>query len=331
MVEAHGLTRHYGARTAVEGLSFAVPRGSITGFLGPNGAGKTTTLRMLVGVLLPSAGSIKIHGIDLGAEPRRARRLIGYLPETTPNYPELRVEQYLRFRGRLQGLGGGELRIAVDRWIDRCELGTVRRRLIGALSKGFRQRVGLAAALVHDPAVLVLDEPGSGLDPAQVIEFRGILRGLAGSRTVILSSHVLTEIEAVCDRVLMIAHGRLVAADTIEGLRRRGGIAGGPGGRIVVETLGERVDALRAIAGVAEAHVLRRDGPWVRQAVVAADPESDLRERVARALAATGTAVRELAPSLPSLEELFLALAGGAAEDAVAGSTPASVSAGARR
>lgn len=304
MVEALGLTRRYGARLAVDGLTFAIPRGSIAGFLGPNGAGKTTTLRMLVGVLPPTSGRISINGIDLGERPIEARRQIGYLPESSALNPELRVDEFLRFRGRLHGLGGRTLRRGVDAVIDRCLLGPVRRRLIGALSKGFRQRTGLAAALLHDPAVLILDEPSSGLDPAQLLEFRAILRSLAGTRTVLLSSHVLPEIEAVCDRVLMIAAGRLVAFDTLEGLRRRGGL----GGRLLVECAGDALALLSAVPGVAECRVIGREGRWVRHTIAAIDSGADLRETIARQLVAANVLYRELAPCEPTLEELFIAL-----------------------
>ena len=228
MIEARGLSKRYGDLVAVDDVSFSVTPGEVVGFLGPNGAGKTTTMRILTGFLPPTNGSVSISGHDIFSEPLAARRAVGYLPETPPLYPEMSVESYLRYVARLKDVPRAERKEAVARALSRCGLADVRRRVIGALSKGFRQRVGLAQAIVHDPAVLVLDEPTVGLDPIQIREIRALIRELSTERrgekgrTVILSTHILPEIEAVCQRVLMINRGRMVLDEPLERLKQRG-------------------------------------------------------------------------------------------------------------
>jgi len=214
VIEADGLSKRYGDRLAVENVSFTVAQGEVVGFLGPNGAGKTTTMRMLTGFLPPTDGSARIDGHDMLTDPLQARRSVGYLPETPPLYPEMDVESYLDFVASIKGVARRERPAAVERTLDRCGLLEVRRRVIGALSKGFRQRVGLGQAIVHDPPVLILDEPTVGLDPVQIREIRGLISSLAapgpGGRqhTVILSTHILSEVEAICQRVILIHRGR---------------------------------------------------------------------------------------------------------------------------
>jgi ABC-2 type transport system ATP-binding protein len=216
MIEARGLTKRYGDLLAVDGVSFTVQRGEVVGFLGPNGAGKTTTMRMLTGFLPPTDGTAVIDGADIFGEPLAARRAVGYLPETPPLYPEMDVQGYLRFVATLHDVPRGRRGEAVDRALERCGLVDVRRRVIGALSKGYRQRVGIAQAIVHTPPVLVLDEPTVGLDPIQIREIRQLVRELASPRdgepahTVILSTHILPEVEAICQRVILIHRGRKV-------------------------------------------------------------------------------------------------------------------------
>ncbi len=209
MIEAQGLSRRYGSRLVVDDVSFRVERGEIVGFLGPNGAGKSTTLRMLTGYLAPSAGEIRIDGIDAVQSSIRARERMGYMPEGVPLHREMRVHEYLRHRGKLKGVQN--VSDAVDRCLELAGVADARTRIVGQLSKGYRQRVGLADALIADPPILILDEPTSGLDPNQVRQFRDLVRGFRGEKTVLLSTHILSEVEAVCDRVIIIREGQKVA------------------------------------------------------------------------------------------------------------------------
>ncbi|HEX9181114.1 MAG TPA: ATP-binding cassette domain-containing protein [Burkholderiales bacterium] len=217
-VSARGLSRRFGPRTAVHRFDIEVRRGEVVGFLGPNGAGKTTTMQMLTGNLAPSAGRIEICGIDLLDRPTAAKARLGYLPETPPLYRDMTVEQFLRFAGRVHGLRGAALQTAVREASRRCGLAEVAARLIGALSKGYQQRVGIAQAIVHHPDVVILDEPTVGLDPNQVREIRALIRELRGSQSVILSTHILPEVEALCDRVEIMHEGRMVYSDTLTGV-----------------------------------------------------------------------------------------------------------------
>jgi gliding motility-associated transport system ATP-binding protein len=219
MIEARNLSRRYGDFTAVDDVSFAVDEGEIVGMLGPNGAGKTTTIRMLTGFLPPTRGKVTVGGTDLIAEPRKARRQIGYLPENVALYPEMRVDEYLAYRARLEGMSGADAGQGIAEAVDRCLLAEVRHQIIGTLSKGFRQRVGLATAILHGPPVLVLDEPTVGLDPKQIIAIRELIRELGRERTLLVSTHILPEVELLCDRVLIIDRGRIVAQGTPESLR----------------------------------------------------------------------------------------------------------------
>ena len=218
MVRAHSLRKSYGSTQAVRGISFEVPRGQVVGFLGPNGAGKSTTMKMLTGFLKPNGGEVSIGGISIAEGPLEARRKIGYLPESAPMYDEMMVIDFLRFAAELRGVEGKaqDDRLAVV--CERCGLGKVLGKDIGQLSKGFRQRVGLAQALVHDPDLLILDEPTSGLDPNQIVEIRELIRDLGRDKTVILSTHILPEVQATCDRIIIISDGELVADDAPETL-----------------------------------------------------------------------------------------------------------------
>ena len=209
MIEVQALSRRYGSRLAVNEVSFRVEPGEVVGFLGPNGAGKTTTLRMLTGYLAPTSGDIRIDGIDAVTNSIRARERLGYMPEGVPLYREMRVHEYLRHRGELKSVP--KLADAVDRALDLAGVADARTRIVGQLSKGYRQRVGLAEALIADPPILILDEPTSGLDPNQVRQFRELVRSFSGKKTVLLSTHILSEVEAVCDRVIIIREGRKVA------------------------------------------------------------------------------------------------------------------------
>ncbi|MBM4105976.1 MAG: ABC transporter ATP-binding protein [Phycisphaerae bacterium] len=304
MIVAHELRKRFGEVVAVDRLSFEIPRGSVCGFLGPNGAGKTTTLRMLAGLLAPDGGRLEIDGLDAIARSRDARRRLGYLPDGAPAYPEMRVEEYLRFRWRIAGRTGS-MRTEIDAACGACALGGVRRRLIGTLSRGFRQRVGLAAAILGRPPVLLLDEPTEGLDPFQVREFRGLVREFAQGRTVLLSSHLLAEVETICDRVILMLGGRLVASGTVESLRR-GGSA-----RIECEVRGAAaVEAIAVLSGVRQVRPMTEpdESGWRRVEVLAA--EGDPREAIAAAVGAAGGRLRELVRREESLEETFMRLAG---------------------
>ncbi len=212
MIEASNITRRYGSLKAVDALSFEVPQGAVCGFLGPNGAGKSTTIRMIAGLFAPDSGHLMVGGVDVARDPLGVRAQVGYLPESTALYPELRVEEYLAFRAGLTGMSSQAIPAAIMKTLESCGLGDVRRRLVSGLSRGYRQRVGLAAALVGDPALLILDEPTVGLDPVQQRAFRALLADLAGERTVLLSSHLMAEVDLSCDWLVMIAGGRMVAS-----------------------------------------------------------------------------------------------------------------------
>src|ERR1700756_2304527 len=221
MITVKELTKRYGRTTAVDQISFEVAKGQVVGFLGPNGAGKTTTMRMLTCFLPPSAGTAKVAGFDVFEEPLEVKRRIGYLPETPPLYPEMETAEYLKFAGKLKGVSGSDLQKRVDYVCERCAIADVKKKLLGKLSKGYRQRVGLAQAVIHNPDVLILDEPTAGLDPKQINETRDLIRSLAGDHTVILSTHILPEVEQTCQKVIIIDQGKLVATDSVRNLQAR--------------------------------------------------------------------------------------------------------------
>lgn len=304
MIELNRLSKMYGRSVAVDALEASIPRGKVVGFLGPNGAGKSTTIRMLAGYLAPTAGTATVDGFDVRTAVRDVRRRIGYLPESTPLYGEMRVREYLALRARLFEIPRSQRRAAIDLAMQRCWLTDVQRKPIRHLSKGFRQRVGLAAALVHEPPVLLLDEPTSGLDPTQILEVRGLIRELAGTHTILLSTHILPEVEVTCDRVILIAGGRIRAEGTLDDVRA--GHASDP--VFIVEGRGRSIEAqLRAINGVK--HIGREllDDDWQRFRISATSGR-DLREPIARALTGEGIMVRELHRVTPSLEEIFIRL-----------------------
>ncbi len=220
MVEVRGLTKFYGEFRAVEGVSFTAERGEILGLLGPNGAGKTTTMRIITGFMPASAGTAVVEGFDVSTEAHEARRRIGYLPENPPLYHDMTVSSYLKFVGRIKGVARRELPSALERVLEKCFLTEVAARIVSRLSKGYRQRVGLAQALIHNPPVLILDEPTIGLDPRQIIEIRGLIRELAADRTVILSTHILPEVSQLCGKVVIINEGRVVVEKNLQELAR---------------------------------------------------------------------------------------------------------------
>ncbi len=223
MIKVEGLTKRYARKVAVDNISFHIEKGQVVGFLGPNGAGKTTTMRVLTCFLPPTSGSAQVAGFDVLQHPMEVKKRIGYLPETPPLYPEMEVHEYLEFVGRLKGVPSADLTKRVTDVSEKCAVADVRKTLIGKLSKGYKQRVGLAQAIIHNPDVLILDEPTAGLDPHQIIETRDLIKGLAarGEHTIILSTHILPEVEQTCERVIIIAKGKLVATDTVENLTSR--------------------------------------------------------------------------------------------------------------
>lgn len=307
MIRVRGVSKSFGRVVAVNAVSFEVGRGQVVGLLGANGAGKTTTIRMITGFLPPDQGAVEVDRHDTFAESAAARRSLGYLPEAAPAYGEMGVGDYLDYRGRLFGLGRGPRRIAIDRVLGLCELREVARRRVGQLSRGFRQRVGLAAAILHDPPVLVLDEPTSALDPRQIRHTRSLVRELAQEKTVLVSSHILPEVEQTCDRVVIMVRGR-VRADAKPGELVAAGRWDEPY-IVEVRSSGPASEFLRRVQGVAGVRESAADASgWRGVTVTPALGEGDLREAIARAAAANGAVIRELRRQSAGLEQVFLRL-----------------------
>jgi ABC-2 type transport system ATP-binding protein len=309
MIEVIDLTKRYGAVTALKGVSFSVPTGQVVGFLGPNGAGKTTTMKILTGYLAPTAGTAVVDGHDVTSDPLPAQRVIGYLPEGNPLYPDMRVEEALRFAAEMHGLHGEERDRSIDEAIESVNLEDKRLRTCGTMSRGERQRVGLAQALLHRPRVLILDEPTSGLDPNQQAEMRDLIRALGRERTVILSTHVLTEVEAVCDRALIVSKGTLVADGTVAEIRGRGraGIV------LVVRADATAAQAaLQGLPGYETVEAVPEDGEpgWTRVRL-AGPTDRDACARVAARLAERRVPLASLAAEVASLDRIFAELTTG--------------------
>ena len=307
MITVEHLTKRYGSFTAVDDLSFTIGEGHVYGFLGPNGAGKSTTMNMMTGCLSATEGHVKIDGFDIFEEPMEARRRIGYLPEQPPLYLGETPEEYLRFVGEAKGLRGGELEAQIDEVIEVTRLEPMRHRVIRALSKGYRQRVGIAQALLGNPEVVILDEPTVGLDPIQILEIRELIRSLGERHTVILSSHILSEVQAMCDRILIIAHGRLIAFDTPENLEK---LLTTPGELILVADLPEeRFRAILAeLPGVTDV-ACTADGSRLTGTVRAEGEDLyALSRAVFLAFAAAGEPLLEMRVKKADLEEIFLEL-----------------------
>ena len=302
MIAADRLTKQYGKYIAVRNVSFHIPRGQVVAFLGPNGAGKTTTIRVITGYHPPTAGRVLVAGYDVTTHSREARKLIGYLPESTPLHTEMRVTEYLDYHGRLYDIRGAELRKARDRVIDRCWLKEVKGRLIGQLSKGYRQRVGLAAALLHDPPVLILDEPTAGLDPAQIRETRKLMRELAGDHTMLLSTHILPEAQRVCDRVIIIARGTVRADGTPAELLDK--FSGSD--KIIIECL-DPATVLEDLRKLGKIEQTKLQDSWTRLTVQPAH-SNDIREKVFQILRNRNIQLRELKRNTGSLEQVFIRL-----------------------
>ncbi len=316
MIEVENLTKRYGRHTAVDAISFRVHKGEILGFLGPNGAGKTTTMRILTCYLPPTEGTARVAGFDVFDQPLEVKRRVGYIPETPPLYPDLAVGEFLDFCAKIKGVPGASRKAKVDDAVEKCRVGDVRKTLIGKLSKGYRQRVGLAQAILHDPDVLILDEPTSGLDPKQIIETRELIRSLGGQHTIVLSTHILPEVSMTCGRVVIINKGRVVAEDTPENLTRR--LQGTSA--LHVEARGEAAAVERALSAVPGVTAVRA----VRGAATAFEVEAegghDVRADAARAVIAGGFDLLSLTQVAMSLEEIFLQLT---TSDAPAEAAPA--------
>jgi ABC-2 type transport system ATP-binding protein len=313
MITVNGLTKRYARNTAVDHISFEIQKGQIVGFLGPNGAGKTTTMRMLTCFMPPTAGTAIVAGFDVLEEPMEVKKRIGYLPETPPLYPEMMTGEYLSFVGSLKGLRGAELKQRIDYVSERCAVADVRNKQLGKLSKGYRQRVGLAQSIIHNPEVLILDEPTAGLDPKQINETRDLIKSLAGDHTIILSTHILPEVEQICEQVIIISKGKLVATDTVDNLQSRArGVES-----VLVEVAGREGDLdsklaqarIEKVSGVSR--VIFKEKRQTRSTFeIETQKDHFVRGDLARAVVEAGWDLNELRSSAASLEEIFLQLTG---------------------
>jgi len=313
MIKVKELTKRYARTTAVDHISFEVAKGQIVGFLGPNGAGKTTTMRMLTCFLPPSSGTATVAGFDVLEQPMEVKKRIGYLPETPPLYPEMETAEYLKFVGQLKGLSGAELQKRIDYVCERCSVADVRNKLLGKLSKGYRQRVGLAQAIIHNPDVLVLDEPTAGLDPKQINETRDLIRSLAGSHTIILSTHILPEVEQTCEQVVIINRGKLVATDSVRNLQARARGAesvvlevAGRSGNLESSTVQQKLERVSGVSRVLCKNQVNGRAVFEIESQKGRLVRGDL----ARAVVESGWDLNELRPAAMSLEEVFLQLTG---------------------
>jgi ABC-2 type transport system ATP-binding protein len=310
MISVKELTKKYARNLAVDHISFEVQKGEIVGFLGPNGAGKTTTMRVLTCFLPPTSGDATVAGFDVLEQPLEVKKRIGYLPETPPLYPEMDTVDYLSFVGKLKGLAGADLRKQIDYVCERCAIEDVKRKLLGKLSKGYRQRVGLAQAIIHNPEVLILDEPTAGLDPKQINETRDLIKSLAGDHTIILSTHILPEVEQTCQKVIIINKGKLVATDSVQNLQSRARGAES----VLVEVAGRNgnLDStmvqrrLEQISGVSR--VVFKESRENRNLFEVENQKGFQRGDLARAVVESGWDLNELRPAAMSLEQIFLQL-----------------------
>lgn len=302
MIEVRELSKSYGPHLAIDRISFSVRKGEVVGFLGPNGAGKTTTMKIITGFMPPSSGVAKVAGFDVFDDPIEVKKRIGYLPETPPVYGEMTVESYLKFVARLKGVEKSRVKTLVDRAIERTELGSVRHRLIQNLSKGYRQRVGISQALVSEPEVLILDEPTVGLDPRQVAEVRSLIKELAGDHTVILSTHILPEVQATCERIIIINKGQIVAEDTLESLGRRMKSSVRVHLRVGTAKEGLR-EQLLAVPGV---HAVTNKNAETFE--IDTDGSKDVAQQIAAKVVSSGAGLVELREEAFNLEDVFLKL-----------------------
>ena len=305
MIQAEGLTHYYGPYPAIQDVSFGVRKGEILGFLGPNGAGKTTTMRIITGFLPPTRGTVILDGYDVVEQSLEARRRVGYLPETVPLYTDMSVTGYLKYMGTLRGMPPKAIKTRIGEVVDVCRLGDYRKTQIGKLSKGFRQRVGIAQAILHEPQVLVLDEPTIGIDPIQVVETRKLIQELGRNQTVVLSSHILPEVSMICDRVLIINEGRIVAEDTPKNLAER--LQGVD--RLEVEVGGPAAEVLPVLKGIKGVNnVAHIDQNGRHTYTIQAQSGQDLRDEISQAIISNGWSLRGLQMVGMSLEEIFLRL-----------------------
>jgi len=304
MVVVKNLVKNYPGVRALRGVTFDVDKGEIVGLLGPNGAGKSTTMRIITSYVTPTSGEVSVSGCCVMRESLEVRRKIGYMPEHVPLYKEMRVDEFLAFRARLKGVRARRIRARLDHVISLCQIADVARRVIGTLSKGYQQRVGLADAVVHDPDLLILDEPTIGLDPGQVRQFRETIRSLSPRHTVILSSHILSEVEAVCSRVLILRKGKIEASDTPENLKKKAAC----GSSVHVEAQAPPEDlaaALKQLCGVEDVETAVLENSWCR-AVIFEERGSDLREPIGRLLLERNWVVREIHRKQATLEDVFV-------------------------
>ena len=313
MITVKNLSKRYARTVAVDHISFEVQKGQVVGFLGPNGAGKTTTMRILTCFLPPTDGSANVAGFDVLEQPMEVKRRIGYLPETPPLYPEMEVEEYLTFVGKLKGMSGPSLAVRVGEVCERCAVADVRKKLISKLSKGYRQRVGLAQAIIHNPDVLILDEPTAGLDPKQIIETRDLIHSLAGNHTIILSTHILPEVEHICERVIIINKGKVVATDSVQNLQNRARGAEsvvleieGRDGELDSKIIQQRLEMVSGVSRVVFKETRTNRSFFEVESL----KDRFIRGDLARAVVEAGWNLNELRPSAMSLEEIFLQLTG---------------------
>ncbi len=306
MIEVESLTKYYGSFPAITDVSFTVGKGEILGFLGPNGAGKTTTMKILTGFIPPTAGVVRISGYDVVSQSLAARKHMGYLPETVPLYTDMSVRGYLGFMGSIRGMSRDHIRRRIGDVVDICHLGEYRDTLIGKLSKGFRQRVGIAQAIIHEPDILILDEPTIGIDPIQVVETRQLIRDLGSEHTVVISTHILPEVSAICQRVVIIHEGEVVAVDSPENLAER--LQASAQVVVVVRGPKEKVAAaLRSMDGVQDVTMTPLEGNTASYQVTSKGDE-DIREEVARQVVQQGWGLLSQESISMSLEQVFLRL-----------------------
>ena len=305
MIQATGLTHYYGPRPAIDDVNFTVEKGEILGFLGPNGAGKTTTMRIITGFMPPTRGKVTLGGYDVVEQSREVRKRIGYLPETVPLYTDMTVSSYLKYMGTLRGMPPKDIKRRIGDVVDLCRLGEYHKTIIGKLSKGFRQRVGVAQAIIHEPEVLVLDEPTIGIDPIQVVETRRLIQDLGKSQTVVLSSHILPEVSMICQRVMIINEGKIVAEDTpsnlaqrLQGVNRMEVEVGGPSNDVI--------SALRKVNGVTD--VSHRSTQGKDLYMIQARGSQDLRDEISKAVVSSGWSLLSMQSVGMSLEDIFLKL-----------------------
>jgi ABC-2 type transport system ATP-binding protein len=307
LIKVQDLTKRYATKTAIEGMSFEVQKGEILGFLGPNGAGKTTTMRIITGYMPASGGTVMVDGYEVFDKPLDVRRRIGYLPENPPLYPEMNVEGYLRFVAKIKGVPKDRLSNEVARVMERVNITDVKDRIIAKLSKGYKQRVGLAQALLNDPPVLILDEPTIGLDPKQIHEVRELVKELAGNHTVVLSTHILPEVEQTCHRVIIIDHGKIVAVDTPQNLRFQ--LQGAE--RVFIEVAGPAAEVaakLKLTPGVMTVREVENGANGRHRFQIEGELRKDIRSDLARAVVESGWGLLELQSASMSLEDIFLKL-----------------------